>query len=122
MNAVAVSFPLNPAWDALSKQIESLGIALSPAETEADYAPLVGRLGHPPLVVYNPQGSDQARKVLEWAKRQHIKLPVVVIVEKSDFSHYHECMHYGASAYDEVSSGPDRIARIIRRACGVGSS
>ncbi|MDA1236549.1 MAG: hypothetical protein O3A53_17325 [Acidobacteria bacterium] len=116
MKAVTVTLGSSREWDVLSKQISNLGIALTSVENEADFAPVVDSLGRPPIIVYSPQGSSGALQVLEWAKRHPVRLQVVVLVEKSDFSQYHECMHEGASAYDEVSAGPERIARIIRRA------
>ena len=103
-------------WDALSAQIQSLGIALTSVQTEADFTLLVRRLGHPPIVVYNPEGSHEAMQVLEWARRHPVRLRVLVLVEKSDFAQYHECMHLGATAYDEVSAEPERIAKILRLA------
>jgi len=116
MDALTVSRRSSPAWDALSEQIESMGIALTSVDTEADFTLLVGRLGHPPIVVYNPEGSHEALQVLEWARRHPVRLRVLVLVEKSDFAQYHECMHLGATAYDEVSAEPKRIAKILRLA------
>jgi DNA-binding NarL/FixJ family response regulator len=116
MKAVIVTFCSSPELDALSEQIGNLGIALTSVAKEADFAPLVDSLGRPPIVVYCAQGSKDALLVLEWARRHPVRLQVVVLVEKSNFSQYHECMHDGASAYDEISAGPERIARIIRRA------
>lgn len=118
MKAVAVSGVPCAKWDRLSDQIENLGIALSRVSSDDDLAPLAAELGHPPVIVYTPNGSDEARHVLEWARRQHIKMPVVVLVEQSDFAQYQECMHQGASAYYEVSAEPERIAQVIRRAGG----
>lgn len=116
MKAVTVSPHPSPVWDSLSAQIQSLGIALTPVETEADFTLLVRSLGHPPIVVYNPEGSHEALQVLEWARRHPVRLRVLVLVEKSDFAQYHECMHLGAAAYDEVSAEPERIAKILRLA------
>jgi DNA-binding NarL/FixJ family response regulator len=116
MKAVTVSLSPSPAWDTLSEQIQGLGIALTSVRTEADFNLLVGRLGRPPIVVYNPDGSHEALQVLEWARRHPVRLRVLVIVEKSDFAQYHECMHLGATAYDEVSAEPKRIAKILRLA------
>ncbi len=116
MRAVTVSPSPSPIWDALSEQIQGLGIALTSAETEAEFTVLVGRLGHPPIVVYSPEGSQEALQVLEWARRHPVRLRVLVLVEKSDFAQYHECMHLGAAAYDEVSAEPERIAKILRGA------
>lgn len=118
MKAVAVSGVLSAKWDRLSEQIENLGIALSRVSSEDDLSPLAEELGNPPVIVYNPEGSDEARHVLEWASHQHIKMPVIVLVEQSDFAQYQECMHQGASAYYEVSAEPERIAQIIRHAGG----
>lgn len=117
MEAVTVS-PMkpSPAWDALSAQIESLGIALTSVASEADFNHSVGRLGYPPVVVYNSEGDHEALQVLEWARRHPVRLRVLVLVEKSNFAHYHECMHLGASAYDEVSAEPERIAKILELA------
>jgi DNA-binding NarL/FixJ family response regulator len=116
MRAVAVSLSSSPAWDALSAQIENLGIALTPVATEADFNRLVGLLGHPPVVVYNSEGAHEALQVLEWARRHPVRLRVLVLVEKSNFAQYHECMHLGATAYDEVSAEPKRIAKILELA------
>jgi DNA-binding NarL/FixJ family response regulator len=116
MKAVTVSLSSSPAWEALSAQIQNLGIALTAVQTEADFTLLVDRLGHPPIVVYNPEGSHEALQVLEWARRHPVRLRVLVLVEKSDFAQYHECMHLGAEAYDEVSAEPKRIAKILRLA------
>lgn len=116
MEALTVSHRSSPAWAALSEQIQNLGIALTCVETEADLTLLACRLGHPPIVVYNPEGSQQALQVLEWARRHPVRLGVLVLVEKSDFAQYHECMHLGATAYDEVSTEPERIAKILRLA------
>lgn len=120
MKAVTVSLSSSPAWEALSAQIERLGIALTSAHTEADFNELVGQLGRPPIVVYNPAGSHEALQVLEWARRHPARLRVVVLVEKSDFAQYHECMHLGAAAYDEVSAEPRRIVKILELAGGSG--
>lgn len=116
MEALTVSPRSSPAWDALSEQIQSLGIALTSVETEADLTLLAGRLRHPPIVVYNPEGSQEALQVLQWARRHPVRLRVLVLVEKSDFAQYYECMHLGAAAYDEVSTEPERIAKILRLA------
>lgn len=116
MRAVTVSLGSSPAWDALSAQMESLGIALTAVQTEADFNQLVGRLGRPPIMVYSPAGTHQALQVLEWARRHPVRLRVVVLVEKSDFAQYQECMHLGAAAYDEVSAEPKRIAKILELA------
>ena len=116
MRAVTVSLSSSPAWDALSAQIESLGIALTSVQTEADFNLLVGRLGRPPIVVYNPEGTHEALQVLEWARRHPVRLRVLVLVERSDFAQYHECMHLGTTAYDEVSAEPKRIAKILQLA------
>jgi DNA-binding NarL/FixJ family response regulator len=103
-------------WDALSEQIQNLGIRLTSVKTEEDFNLYVGRLGRPPIVVYNPEGAREALQVLEWARRHPVRLRVLVLVEKSDFAQYHECMHLGAAAYDEVSAEPERIAKILRLA------
>lgn len=116
MEALAVYHRTSPAWDALSAQIQGLGIALTSVDTEADLRRLVERLGHPPIVVYSPEGTHEALQVLEWARRHPVRLRVLVLVEKSDFAQYHECMHLGAAAYDEVSAEPKRIAKILRLA------
>lgn len=121
MKAVTVSPHPSPRWDALSEQIQSLGIALTSVETEADFTLLVRSLGHPPIVVYNPEGSHEALQVLEWARRHPVRLRVLVLVEKSDFAQYQECMHLGAAAYDEVSAEPERIAKILRQS-GTGGT
>ena len=117
MEAVTIS-PVSPspAWDALSEQIRGLGIALTPVESEAEFNRLVARLGHPPVVVYNPEGTHEALQVLEWARKRPVRLRVLVLVEKSDFAQYHEFMYLGASAYDEVSAEPQRIVQILRLA------
>ena len=116
MQAVSVALSVSPAWAALSEQIQSLGIALTSVKTETDFNLLVDRLGSPPVVVYNPAGTHEALQVLEWARRRPVRLRVVVLVEKSDFAQYHECMHLGATAYDEVSAEPKRIVKILRLA------
>jgi DNA-binding NarL/FixJ family response regulator len=118
MKVVAVSGKPSAAWDRLSEQIENLGIALSRVDTEEDLSPLAASLGNPPVIVYNAQGSHDAQKVLKWASHQHVRMAVVVLVEKSDFAEYQACMHGGAAAYYEVSAEPERIAQIIRRADG----
>lgn len=89
---------------------------MTSVETEADFNLLVGRLGHPPVVVYNPEGAHEALQVLEWARKRPVRLRVLVLVERSDFAQYHEFMHLGASAYDEVSAEPERIAKILQLA------
>jgi DNA-binding NarL/FixJ family response regulator len=121
MRALTISPRPSPAWQALSERIQSLGIALTSVETEADFTLLAGRLDHPPIVVYNPEGSHEALQVLEWARRHPVRLRVLVLVEKSNFAQYHECMHLGAAAYDEVSAEPERIANILRRAGQAGT-
>ncbi len=65
------------------------------------------------IVVYNPVATRDAHAVLAAIESAHRRVPVVVLVDESDFGDYYALMRLGALEYFEMSERPDLIVRGI---------
>ena len=104
----------HPKLSAVVRTMESQGYEWTPG-TGADDLP--GHLHSSPptaIVVYNRPGDDTAEQVLARMETRRSKNPVIVVVDRGDFSDYYELMSRGAYDYFELPEGPEVIAGAVR--------
>lgn len=68
------------------------------------------------VVVYNRPEENTARRALRVVTRLRRKVPVIILVERSDFSEYYELMCEGAFDYFDVTEDPRWIERAVQSA------
>ncbi len=81
-------------------------------------AETVGRAGCSAIVLCCPD-EECCAKVLDWARGWPSAVPVVILVEQTDFSHYYRLMADGAWGYFCLDESLDTIARGIARAARI---
>ena len=68
------------------------------------------------IMVYHRPEEDTARRVLGVLARAGRKIPVIVLVDQSDFAEYYEFMCEGAFDYFDLTEDPRWIERAVEAA------
>ncbi len=103
-----------PTLSPLVTEMKSRGLRLVAATTPADLAPILRDHARTTVVVYCERSGQSGHRVLEQLSQARRHTPVIVVVDRADFTHYYELMCAGAYDYYELSEGPEVIARAVR--------
>ena len=100
----------HPKLSAVIETMESQGYEWTRATRVNDLLRHLNGAPKTAVVVYNRRGDDTAEQVLAELRTRKRKNPVIVVVDRGDFSHYYELMCRGAYDYFELPEGPEVIA------------
>ena len=104
----------DPKLSAVIETMESEGYEWTRATRANDLPRHLHSSPKTTIVVYSRRCADTAEQVLAQLETRRHKNPVIVVVDRGDFSHYYELMSRGAYDYFELPEGPEVIAGAVR--------
>lgn|GEM_PF-2976125 len=110
---ILVGLGAHPKAADLVESLKSRGLDLFEAPEPHSVPELLRQSPRAAIVVYNPVSTRDAHAVLAAIESAHRRVPVVVLVDESDFGDYYALMRLGALEYFEMSERSDLIVRGI---------
>jgi DNA-binding NtrC family response regulator len=108
---VLVGFGAGPDARLLSERMRAAGLHTEEAQGLEELAHALRDFPRAAIVVYSPEESLEARRVLQLVHAGLGANPVVVVVDRSEFSSYYGLMADGAAHYFELGEQPERIVQ-----------
>ncbi len=110
---ILVGLGSHPKAAELTKDLKGRGLDLFEAPDPQLVPELLRKSPRSAIVVYSSTATRDAHAVLAAIESAHRRVPVVVLVDESDFGDYYALMRLGALEYFEMSERPDLIVRGI---------
>ena len=115
-NIIAIGMDTIARQPSLLSALEASGFDLVEVTAPEHVFAAVEEIADPVIVVYNDPQQNTARRVLEVLASHRRKVPVIVIVDRSDFQEYYELMCEGAFDYFDLAGDPGWIENSLRAA------
>lgn len=118
---ILVGFAKHPAAIALAGQLRSYGFDVAEAPALDDLPRLLRGSRRAAVAVYSPSRTKLGHQVLEQVAGAGRNVPVVVIVDETDFGEYYSLMSDGAKEYFGIREQPEVILRGLAWAANAGA-
>lgn len=100
----------------LSRAIRMRGLELARVECTSDLPGVLSLHANAVVVACDRETQQRSRDVVASVSRLGRRIPILVLVEESDFSDYYDLMERGVRYYYEFREGPERISGALSRA------
>lgn len=100
----------------LGRAIRGRGLGFTRVERAEDLPGVLSLHAHAVVVACDRQTQQRSRDVVASVSRVGRRVPILVLVEESDFGDYYDLMERGVRYYYEFREGPERICGALSRA------